>query len=75
MRVVDGGDGREGLRHVEVYRHSAVCGDRGTAVECGAVVLCPQPGGERNPGSALYVWGPESLNGFGDSENFGTIEY
>lgn len=27
------------------------------------------------PGSALYVWGPESLNGFGDSENFGTIEY
>ena len=26
-------------------------------------------------GSALYVWGPESLNGFGDSENFGTIEY
>ena len=26
-------------------------------------------------GSGLYVWGPETLEGFGDSENFGTIEY
>ena len=26
-------------------------------------------------GSALYVWGPESLNGFGNSENYGTVEY
>ena len=26
-------------------------------------------------GSALYIWGPETLTGFGNSENFGTIEY
>ena len=26
-------------------------------------------------GSALYIWGPQTLNGFGNSENFGTVEY
>ena len=26
-------------------------------------------------GSALYIWGPETLTGFGNSENFGTVEY
>ena len=26
-------------------------------------------------GSALYIWGPESLTGFGNSENFGTVEF
>ena len=26
-------------------------------------------------GSALYIWGPETLTGFCDSENFGTVEY
>lgn len=26
-------------------------------------------------GSGFYLWGPETLCAFGDSENFGTIEY
>ena len=26
-------------------------------------------------GSGFYLWGPETLQAFGDSENFGTIEY
>ena len=26
-------------------------------------------------GSALYVWGPESVTGFGNGENYGTVEY
>ena len=26
-------------------------------------------------GSALYVWGPAAVNAFGNTENFGTIEY
>ena len=26
-------------------------------------------------GSGLYLWGPETLQSFGDGENFGTIEY
>jgi len=26
-------------------------------------------------GSGLYLWGPETLQAFGDSENFGTVEY